>query len=237
MRARVPGSSSRHFGVRVGLLLPPLRLAALQLGLRLRDVGPELGLLLGEPLLELGAGHLALLELVEPDLVVGHDAGLALLKRRLAVVELPDPLVDGGLQLADARLAALGPLLLRIGGRLVAGEIGLALGELPLALLEPDVPLVEVAALVGLPFGVADRGLQPVELGLARGQLELALVELLLALSGLVNEPSFVGELVLKLLGVVAETLLPEQELGLALADPLVPGGDPRGLLLQVGLA
>ena len=70
------------------LLLPPLGLAALDLGLRVRHVGGELTLLVGQPLLQLGQRLLALLELVAADLNVGLELGLAQVELALAVVEL-----------------------------------------------------------------------------------------------------------------------------------------------------
>src|SRR5690349_24545993 len=63
--------------VAADLLVPPLRLAALERALSLCDVRCELVFLRAEPLLELGHGLLACLELVEPDLEVGLVPGLA----------------------------------------------------------------------------------------------------------------------------------------------------------------
>jgi len=59
------------------LLLPPLGLAALDLGLRVRHVGGELALLVGQPFLQLGQRLFALLEPVAADLDVGLELGLA----------------------------------------------------------------------------------------------------------------------------------------------------------------
>ena len=84
-------SGGRNLGVGAELLLPPLGLAPLDLGLRLRDVRRELGFLLAEPLLELGQHLLALLELVRADLDVCLEPGFAELELTFALVELLDP--------------------------------------------------------------------------------------------------------------------------------------------------
>ena len=70
------------------LLLPPVGLAALDLGLRVRHVGGELTLLVGQPLLQLGQCLLAVFELVAADLNVGLELGLAQVELAVAVVEL-----------------------------------------------------------------------------------------------------------------------------------------------------
>ena len=72
------------------LLLPPVGLAAVELGLHLADVGREVVLLLRQPPLELVDGDLAPLELLEPELDVGLGARLARLDVGLALVEIAD---------------------------------------------------------------------------------------------------------------------------------------------------
>src|SRR6185437_7275959 len=102
--------------------------------------------------------------------------------------------------------------------------------------LEADIPLLEVATAVGVALGVRDRGLEPVELRLARGQIELSAVELGLTGDRLARDLAAVGQLPLEPLGVVAELLLLEQEVALAVADRLVTGGEASRVLLQVAL-
>jgi hypothetical protein len=80
----------------------------------------------------------------------------------LAVVELLVAVVQGLLEVAQARFLAIGALL-----------VGLAGGQLLLALLQPRRPLVEVATAARVALGVGDRGLQPVQLRLLGGQVEL----------------------------------------------------------------
>src|SRR6266516_4547473 len=167
----------RNLAVVAELLLPPLGLAALELGLRLRDVRGELRLLLAEPLLELGQLCLALLELVGADLDVRLRRGLAELESGLALVQFLHPVVDRLLHPLEALLAAVGALLLRVGHGLVARELVLALGQRLLALLEAGGQLLEVATAVGVALLVGEVRLEPVQLRLARGQVELALVE------------------------------------------------------------
>jgi len=84
---------------------------------------------------------------------------------------------------------------------------------------------------------VGDRGLEPVQLCLAGGQVELPPVELGGAGDRFPRELVLVRQLALEALGVVTLTLLLEHELGLALADGLVAGGDARRLFPQVVLA
>src|SRR5262245_29424284 len=219
------------------LLLPPLGLAALDLGLRLRDVRGQLSLLVREPLLELGERLFALFELVGADLQIGGELGLAQVDLALAVVELLVTVVQVLLEVAQARFLAVGALLVRLGDRLEVVGLGLAGGQLLLALLQPLGPLVEVATAVRVALGVGDRGLQPVQLGLLGGQVELPPVELCRALDGLARDPALVGQLALEPVGVSTQLLLLEQDVRLALADRLVAGGDARRLLLVVVLA
>jgi hypothetical protein len=143
---RLYGSGGR--GPLAELLLPPLGLAALDLGLRLRDVLAELALLVREPLLELSQRLLALLELVGADLDVRRELGLAQVELALALVELLVPIVQRLLEVAQARLLAIGALPVRLGDRLEVLDLGLARGQLLLALLQPRRPLLEVAAAV-----------------------------------------------------------------------------------------
>src|SRR3954452_17934023 len=51
------------------------------------------------------------------------------------------------------------------------------------------------------------------------------------------GDAALVGELALEALGLGAETILLEQQLGLSLADDLVLGGNAPRVLLEVGLA
>src|SRR3954453_8524263 len=93
--ARLYGLRGRDlFGFVAELLLPPPRLAALDLRLRVRDVGGELALLVGEPLLQLGERFLALLELVAADLDVGLELRLAQVELTFALVQLLELLVQ-----------------------------------------------------------------------------------------------------------------------------------------------
>src|SRR5207244_1211065 len=162
-------SGGGKLGVVAELLLPPLGLAAPELGLRLRDEGRELAFLVAQPLLELGQRRLALLELVRSDLDVRIQACLADL--------------------------AVGPALPRRDLRL---------------------------ALVQLRF--------------ARGQLELAPVQLRGVGHRFLGDPALVRELALEALGFVAEPILLDHQLRLALADHLVLGGEAGPFLLQVSL-
>src|SRR3954454_8029867 len=144
------------FGFVAELLLPPLGLAALDLGLRVRHVGGELALLVRQPFLELGERFLALLELVAADLDVGLELGFAQLELAFALVELLQLLVQVLLEAREPGLALVGALFVRLGDRLEVRRVGLAGDELALPLLEADVPLLEVAAAVGVPLGVRD---------------------------------------------------------------------------------
>src|SRR5215210_8937752 len=164
--------------VRAELLLPPLGLAPADLGLGARDVRRELALLLGQALLELRERLLALLELLAADLHVGFQRGLAQLQLGFAVVELRQPVAHRLLHRAEALLAAVAALLLRLGDGLVARELRLARGEGLLALVEARRPVLEVAAAVLVALRVRERGLEAIQLRLARRQVELAPVEL-----------------------------------------------------------
>src|SRR5439155_1505389 len=137
------------------LLVPPDGFAALELGLRLADVGGELGFLLRQVRLELGKGRLAGLDLVGAQVDVGIQACLALVDLALALVEsgrarsrladdsrlvgvlaferfelTPQPLLlEQQLSLALAQGLVLGR-----DARALLLEVGLAGHELPLAL-------------------------------------------------------------------------------------------------------
>src|SRR5438128_1007829 len=100
------------------LLLPPLRLAALELSLRLSDEGGELRFLLGEFLLEPCDDGFAALDLFLADLDVGLEARLALLDLRLALVEVADPLAQGLLHRGEPLITAVETLARRVGQRL-----------------------------------------------------------------------------------------------------------------------
>src|SRR5919201_2752350 len=224
-------------GVRAELLLPPLGLAPLDLRLRLRHVRGQLALLVRQPLLELGQLALALFELVAAYLAVRLERRLTQGELGLPLVELLHAVVDALLHRAQPLLAPVRALPLRLGDCLEILDLGLAPRQLALSLLQPCLPLPEVAAAVGVALGVGDRGLEPVELRLASRQVKLAAVELGRAGDRFARDPALLGELALEALCVVAQLLLLEEELRLALADRLVAGGDARGLLLQVALA
>ena len=137
-------------------------------------------------------------------------AGLAQLELALALVELLE-LARGALSSSSESRSSRLSVRFLCDSEIVSkfSRLGLAGGELALALLEPDVPLLEVAAAVGVALGVRDRGLEPVQLRLASGQVELAPVELGEAGDRLLGDLALVGELALEPLGVVAQLLLP----------------------------
>ena len=72
------------------LLLPPVRLALVELPLQLAHVVRELTLLLSEPFLELRDLQLPPLELLFAELKVGLDARVARLDLSLSLVHLTD---------------------------------------------------------------------------------------------------------------------------------------------------
>ena len=219
------------------MLVPPDGFAALELGLRLADVGGELGFLLRQVRLELGKGRLAGLDLVGAQVDVGIQAGLALVDLALALVELADPVADRLLHRGKALLPPLLALGLRISEAFLARQRGLAGGELAFALLELRSPLLEIGAEARVALCMRQLGLEPVQLGLARSKLHLALVESGRARSRLADDSRLVGVLAFERFELTPQPLLLEQQLSLALAQGLVLGRDARALLLEVGLA
>src|SRR5262249_43775615 len=119
----------------------------------------------------------------------------------------------------------------------LAGQGGLAVGELALALLKLLRPLLEVGAEAQVAPRMCELGLEPVQLGLPDRQLGLTLVELRRALRRLANDGRLVRVVTLEGLVVGAQPLLLEQELGLALAERLILGSDAGCVFLDVGLA
>src|SRR5262249_62095995 len=123
-------------------------------------------------------------------------------------------------------LAALGALWWAAGGALDALALCAARLPRPCPPLELGGQVLEVSPAVGVSLHERQLRLEPVQLGLALGQLELALVELCRPADGLLRDAALLGELTLEPLGLGAQPVLLEEQLGLALADHLVLGGD-----------
>src|SRR5262249_3919260 len=97
------------------LLVPPDGFAPLELGLRLADVGRELGFLLRQVRLELRKRRLSDLDLVRSEVDVRVESGLALLDLRLALVELADAVADRILHPREPMFAQFLALRGRVG--------------------------------------------------------------------------------------------------------------------------
>jgi hypothetical protein len=124
--------------------------------LGLRDVARELGLLGREALLQLYQLLLAPLELLRAQLDVRLESRLAGVERRLALIEVDQPLTDFLLVLGQTLLLALDALGLRVAVLLGVVDPCLAFGELALPLVESRLEQLEIASDLPLSFEPAE---------------------------------------------------------------------------------